>query len=182
MLVIHPIDETTDFLKLLYDPDEVTVINQSTCNTDVKSLLNHVPRQERIMLLGHGSENGLFSRGDSDFPDFDRLMISHQHSYYLRRHGGNIVGIWCNADAFARKEGLHGLFSGMIISDIDEAKEYGFDTSEEELEKENLKLAFHLGFHLCKGTPLHLIPEIMCHSDNIHNPLTRFNYNNFYYL
>ncbi len=34
----------------------------------------------------------------------------------------NIIGIWCHTDKFARKEGLRGLFSGMIISDIKERK------------------------------------------------------------
>ncbi len=183
MLVIHPTDRTTAMLSLLYQGmDGVTLLTQSSCNAEIKSRLNHVSKQERIMLLGHGSENGLFSRGDDCRKEFDRLIISHSHAYYLRKHGGNMVAVWCNADLFARKEGLHGLFSGMIISEMDEAELYNIPTSQEELDEENVKLATRLRSLLDTGTPLHEIPLLMRGLDDRHSTLTEFNYKNFYYL
>lgn len=32
-------------------------------------------------------------------------IVGHAHAYHLRKHGGNIVAVWCNADQSARAEG-----------------------------------------------------------------------------
>ena len=113
---------------------------------------------------------------------FDRIIIGHSHAYYLHRHPGHLVGIWCNADLFARKEGLHGLFSGMIITEMDEAQMYGIETSPGELYVENDRLADNLRGMLDLKIPLCDIPRQMLKADNVHSPLTEFNYHNFYYL
>lgn len=107
-------------------------------------LLHHVSTQERIMLLGHGSDKGLFFRADDSKDEFDKIIVSHSHAYHLRKHGGNIVAVWCNADQFARAEGLHGLFTGMIVSELNEALLYQVKTTQEELNRENVKLARRL--------------------------------------
>ena len=70
--------------------------------------------RERIMLLEHGPNNGLFSCTDDNVPEFDRIIVGHSHAYYLRHDGANIIGIWCHADKLVRKVGLYALFSGMI--------------------------------------------------------------------
>ncbi len=181
MLVIHPKDSTTAMLSALYDGLEVELLDQSYNNSDIKHRLHHSPSSERIMLLGHGSDNGLFSRSD-DHSNFDRMIVSHQHAYYLRKHNGNIVAVWCNANLFAQKEGLHGLFSGMIISELSEASEYGIATTQEELDRENVKLANRLRTLFDNGTPLIEVPAKMAELDDTHTPLTLFNYANFYYL
>ena len=74
------------------------------------------------MLLGHGSDKGLSFRKDDSKDEFDKVIVSHAHAYHLRKHGRNSVAVWCNADQFACAEGLHGLFTGMIISELSEAK------------------------------------------------------------
>ena len=107
-------------------------------------LLRHVSTQERIMLLGHGSGKGLFYRADDSKEGFDKIIVGHPHAYHLRKHGGNIVAVWCNADQFARAEGLHGLFTGMIVSELSEALLYRVETSQEERDCENVKLAMGL--------------------------------------
>lgn len=96
------------------------------------------------MLLGHGSDKGLFFRADDSKDEFDKIIVSHSHAYHLRKHGGNIVAVWCNADQFARAEGLHGLFTGMIVSELNEALLYQVKTTQEELNRENVKLARRL--------------------------------------
>ena len=125
MLVVHPKDITTSVLTSLYKGTDSKVVDQTASKREIEHLLHHCPPHERIMLLGHGSDNGLFSRTDDNVLEFDRIIVGHSHAYYLRHHGANMIGIWCHADKFARKEGLHGLFSGMIISDKKEAEEYG---------------------------------------------------------
>lgn len=182
MLVIHPKDKTTAMLRLLYDGIEARVLDQRCSNREVCDALNHTSRHERIMLLGHGSDCGLFSREDDDTEYFDRLIVNHSHAYYLRKHIGNIIGVWCNADAFARKEGLHGLFTGMIISELSEAQLYDVPTTEAELNRENVKFAKRLRSLLDEGCPLSSIPARMLALDDAQSPLTQFNYKNIFYL
>ena len=182
MLVIHPKDKTTAMLSVLYDGLEVRLLDQSFSNSEVKDALYHTSKQERIMMLGHGSDKGLFSRDHVEQDVFDRLIVYHPHAYYLRKHGANIVAIWCNADLFARREGLHGLFTGMIISELSEALIHGVETTQEELEQENIKLANRLRLLFNEGIPLHEIPQRMQELDDAHSPLSEFNYRNFHYL
>ena len=114
MLVIHPKDKTTEMLSALYDGLEAQVVDNYRSTKEMGHLLHHVSTQERIMLLGHGSDKGLFFRADDSKDEYDKVIVSHAHAYHLRKHGENIVAIWCNADQFALAEGLHGLFTGMI--------------------------------------------------------------------
>lgn len=182
MLVIHPKDRTTEMLSIIYEGIEADVLNQEYSNSDIRHFLNRVSRYDRIMLLGHGSDLGLFSRQNDSTEGFDRIIIGHPHAYYLRRHGGNIFGMWCNADLFARKEGLHGLFTGMIVTEMEEADLYGIHTTQEELERENIKLCSRIRILLDMDTPLEDFPKKIRETDDIFSPLTRFNYNNFFYL
>ena len=182
MLVIHPTDSTTTFLSALYKGTAVKVVDQSVSKREIEHLLHHSPRHERIMLLGHGSDNGLFSRTDDTIPEFDRIIVGHPHAYHLRKHDSNLIGIWCHADKFARKEGLHGLFSGMIISDKYEAEEYGIITLQHHIEEANEVMFARLRKLLDDGVPLHEIPERMKAVNDKPSWLTNFNYENFYYL
>lgn len=181
MLVIHPCDRTTAVLSVLYEGGDAKVVDQRANNVEIRHLLHHVSRQERIMLLGHGSDKGLFSRQE-DTVDFDRIVVGHSHAYYLRHHGANIVAVWCNANLFAKAEGLHGLFSGMIISEMSEAAEYGVQTTQEELDREIAKLSQRLRRLLDAQVPLNEIPARMLALDDVHTPLTAFNSKNFFYL
>ena len=182
MLVIHPKDKTTAMLSALYDGLEAQVVADCRSTKEIGHLLHHISTQERIMLLGHGSDKGLFFREDDSKDEFDKVVVGHSHAYHLRKHGGNIVAVWCNADLFARAEGLHGLFSGMIVSELNEALLYQVETTQEELDRENVKLALRLRALLDEGIPLSEIPERMLAMDDVHSPLTTFNYKNFYYL
>lgn len=182
MLVIHPKDKTTAMLTALYDGLEAQVVADHRTTKEMGHLLHHVSMQERIMLLGHGSDKGLFFRADDSKDEFDKIIVGHSHAYHLRKHGGNIVAIWCNADQFARAEGLHGLFSGMIVSELNEALLYQVKTTQEELNRENVKLARRLRALIDERIPLSEIPKRMLAMDDVHSPLTTFNYNNFYYI
>lgn len=182
MLVIHPKDKTTAMLSALYEGLGARLVDDCRSTKEVGRLLHHVSTQERIMLLGHGSDKGLFFREDDCRDEFDRIIVGHSHAYHLRRHGGNIVAVWCNADLFARDEGLHGLFSGMIISEQSEAQFYQVETTQEELDRENLKLARRIRALLDEDVPLNEIPERMLAMDDVRSPLTTFNYKHLFYL
>ena len=110
MLVIHPTDKTTEMLSILYEGLGARLIEADCSNKKMGHLLHHTSPSERIMLLGHGSDKGLFFRKSDEEEDFDGIIVGHPQAYYLRKHCGDIIGIWCHAMEFAKKEGLHGLF------------------------------------------------------------------------
>ena len=68
-------------------------------STDPASNLQDVFNQT---LNGHGSDKGLFSRDNDEEDVFNRLIVYHPHTRYLRKHGGNMIGIWCNVDIFCK--------------------------------------------------------------------------------
>ena len=182
MLVIHPKDKTTAMLSALYDGLKAQVVDDNRSTKEMGHLLRHVSTQERIIFLGHGSDKGLFFRADDSKEGFDKVIVGHPHTYHLRKHGGKIVAVWCNADQFARAEGLHGLFTGMIVSELSEALLYQVETTQEELDRENVKLARRLRTLLDTRIPLSEIPKRILVMDDVHSPLTTFNYKNFYYF
>ena len=107
-LVIHPKDTTTDFLSLIYEDKDWTVI---TDNISKSALKRQIKAHDRIVMLGHGMETGLIG--------FNRLVIDSNLVYLLREK--HCVCIWCNADKFVLKYGLKGFYTGMIISEVQEA-------------------------------------------------------------
>ena len=182
MLVIHPTDRTTEMLSILYKGLGARLIETDCSSKEMGYQLRHTSPSERIMLLGHGSNNGLYYRKNDKEEDFNGIIVGHPQAYYLRKHCGGIIGIWCHAVEFAKKEGLHGLFSGMIISEMSEAEENGVVTNKESMEQTNRIMFTQLRRLLDNGTPLHEIPERLKALDTTQSDLSRFNYERFYYL
>lgn len=180
MIVIHPNDKTTRFLKTVYAFESyVDLYTEKDSNSEIRRALNHRAYPgEYIMMLGHGCEYGLFAPESENKP-FGRLIINGSHVEFLRK---NIcIGIWCNANLFAEKYSLHGVFSGMIISEMEEACMYGIKTTPEELESENDRLAGLLKDAVQNCKTLKDIPEYIKSHAPMETPLQRFNYNNIYY-
>lgn len=126
-------------------------------------------------MLGHGSGDGLFRREGEGYG----LYIGKSMAYTLKRHP--VIGIWCHAQTFAESVGLHGLFTGMIVSEMPEAVEYGIKTTEEELSMENAHLAESFRQVLAEGRPFFQMRNRLV--DLLGEPrteLTRFNYNSIY--
>ena len=178
MLVIHPSDRTTDFLRTLYEGrDGARLLTCKASRKELGSILFHLRPGERVMLLGHGTDAGLFRlEEDGEY----RLYVGHTMAYALRKHP--VIGIWCHADLFARKELLRGLFSGMIVSEMPEAQKYGIACTQEELDRENVNLAERLRALFDHDVPFQEIPSRLAEMDTARTQLTRFNYNNFYCL
>lgn len=177
MLIIHPTDPTTDFLRVLYeDMEDVRVIHgQHESRNELLSLLFHRPG-EPILLLGHGSDAGLFRLENGE----NRCYVGRSMAYCLRRHP--VIGIWCHAHLFAERFRLHGLFSGMIISEMEEAHAYGFQTTEAELAQENLRFASTLSGFLRAGLPFREIPDRMKAAAGDGPAVRLFNYQSLFAL
>lgn len=127
-LVIHPFDPTTHFLRRIYAGKDWTVIDMNTSKAILKL---EIKAHDRIIMLGHGSGLGLFG--------FGRFVIDSNYVYMLRKK--KVICIWCNADVFVTKYGLNGFYTGMIISDYEEAMMYCVRANEDEIEQSNSQFA-----------------------------------------
>lgn len=177
MTIIHADDPTTRFLSVMYESrqDAFCRVTEQSTNSDV---IRSLKESNTIMMLGHGNKYGLFSTPDRN-GNYSRFLITDRHVEFLR--GKTCIGIWCYADQFARRYGLHGLFSGMIVSELQEAIDLNLATTHEEVTRDRDKFARRL--HDCiEWYPLDETPKRIKDLDDVHSELTLFNYNNLYYL
>ena len=160
-LVIHPKDSTTDFLTGIYSDKNWTVINT---NTSKKILKEQIKTHDKIVMIGHGTKFGLLG--------FNRLVIDSTWVYLLREK--ECVCIWCNADLFVLKYGLNGFYTGMIISEYEEALDYSIQTNSDDILQSNLLFADSLkkSFN---------VDEIKEHYKSDINAVIMFNMQNLYY-
>jgi hypothetical protein len=126
-LIVHPEDNTTSFLDLVYAPIEnKTVIKGGISKTE---LMLQIMEHDRIMMMGHGSPAGLFAIGN--FKNCGGYIIDQQMVPLLKEKN-NSVFIWCNADKFVETFGLQGFYSGMFISEVGEATYCGLPGTEQD--------------------------------------------------
>jgi len=166
-LVIHPEDHSTRFLKLVYKDKDWTVIDYDISK---KKLKEQIKSHDRIIMLGHGTGYGLIGhRG---------FVIDSTYVYLLREK--ILFAVWCNCDVFFEKYKLKGFYTGMIISEIDEAYYCGVTTETDELEKSNWLFAEALQASVDKDPS-----EMLETAQNVYvgdSHLHEFNYNNMYYV
>lgn len=176
MIVIHATDPTTQVLSLLYQQREDVrmLITERSTSSDVQRAIR---ADEVIMMLGHGNEYGLFSKPDRN-GDYRRFLITDRHVQFLRDK--TCIGIWCYANKFAEKYNLHGLFSGMIISELQEAIDLGVPATKDGIDKEMEKFTIRLKDCMEKFG-LEQTPLRMKELDDVQSELTKFNYGNLYY-
>jgi hypothetical protein len=176
MTVIHANDSTTSFLSLLYKQREDVLAHMTEKDTNA-AVRRAIRGDDTIMMLGHGNEYGLFSKPEKN-GEYRRFLITDRHGQFLRDK--LCIGIWCYANKFAEKSRLHGLFSGMIISELQEAIDLGVPATKEEIDREMKK--FTLRLKDCIETyGLKQTPPRMKELDHVQSALTKFNYSNLYY-
>ena len=107
-LIIHPADFSTDFLKKSYEGCNYRVIDY---NVSVKQMKHLIKTHDRIIMMGHGYEHGLYGYG--------RVIINHNLVYLLR--GKICIYVWCYANMFCRQYDLKGIYTDMVISEMEEA-------------------------------------------------------------
>ena len=131
-LIIHPKDDSTSFLDIVYSPiQEKTIITGGVSKTElIQLILEH----DRIMMMGHGSPAGLFAVGQ--FNNAGAYIIDQSMIPYLKQKPNNVY-IWCNADKFVDIFGLKGFYSGMFISEVGEANYCGLPGMSQEVVDES---------------------------------------------
>jgi len=130
-LIIHPADESTTFLDIVYkDIPNKTVIQGGLSKLEVMKLIES---HDRVMMMGHGSPHGLFHVGQFFHcgPNYGGYIID-QTTVTLLEQKDNSVFIWCNADKFVEHHGLQGFYSGMFISEVGEALYCGLPGTEQD--------------------------------------------------
>jgi hypothetical protein len=176
MTVIHANDPTTKVLSQLYEQREDITARITEMSTN--GVVQRAIRVDNvIMMLGHGNEYGLFSKPEKN-GYYKRFMITDKHVQFLRSK--TCIGIWCHANLFAERYGLHGLFSGMIISELQEAIDYNIEVTKDMIDKEMEKFTIRLN-DCIKTYGLEQTPLRMKESDDVQSALTKFNYGNLYY-
>jgi len=79
--------------------------------------LKLIQEHDRVIMLGHGTPNGLLNLGQ--FPD-SSYVIDKQMVSLLSEKVGNVF-IWCHADEYVERNKLNGFYSGMFISEVSES-------------------------------------------------------------
>ena len=91
---------------------------------------------DTLLFCGHGTPHGLLV--PKNFGEY----VLHQYNVKDIK-AKTVLGVTCYAKEFAENVGLHGLFSSMFISNIDEATTIGIDnTSSSEIEQSNTSFYF----------------------------------------
>lgn len=113
-LVIHPDDRSTDFLKIIYENhlDDWTIIND--CFITKEELIKQIKDHDRIIMMGHGTPSGLLN------PKKWNLLINDDFAELLKTK--ETISIWCHSDQYFRKHKIKGFHTGMIISEVSEAR------------------------------------------------------------
>ena len=179
-LVIHPNDSSTRFLDVLYKgrPGTYVLMTEQDSNSKIDEALRS-DEYDRIMMLGHGSEDGLFAPSGKDM--IGRCIISAKNVQALRLHK-NLIGVWCNANIFADKYHLEGLFSGMVISELIEAVTWSVPTSEDELMNHRQQWAVDLSDAIERfpDNLLDVRQAMLSHLSETSSYLEKFNYESVY--
>ncbi len=154
-LIIHPKDKSTQFLDIVYKniPD-TTIVTGGVTKQEIKKLIE---THDRVMMMGHGSPNGLFSVGKFGMCSYiiDESMLD------VLSKKDNSVFIWCNADMFVDKYKLKGFYSGMFISEVGESYYCIGKGSQEQVTESNMGFVNILGE--CINEPQEIMYEIVRH-------------------
>jgi hypothetical protein len=145
VLVIHPDDRSTDFLKPIYTGiTNATVVTGGYSKAEVKELIE---QHDRVIMLGHGSPLGLFAIGK--FKDTTGHIINFEMVEALSKKTNNMY-IWCHANQFVEYHQLNGFYSGMFISEYGEADIYNVACKQGDVEQSNDLFASIVGKNVLK--------------------------------
>lgn len=180
-LVIHPKDASTDFLARIYKDKDWTSIR--SWPQDSASLKRFINCYDRIIMMGHGTPSGLLNVGSfyGEEPTSKLYVIDNYFADLLQTK--ETVSIWCHSDQFARQYKLPGFHTGMIISEVSEARwELGSAplNAEETLDNMNL-FADVVGKHIDNPDLLEM-QRLIREEYNRDDPVSVFNRNNIIML
>lgn len=168
-------DDSIKFLNKLVESSNSSIYNRKWSSSNI---IKGIKSADIVYLLGHGTDYGLLSRPNIE-KDFDRFLIEGKHVQFLIDK--ICVGIFCFANKFAEKYKLHGLFSGMIISEVEEANDYiQYFPEDDEVNYCNNQFISFLKYCL-DNYSLKDIPEKMKELCPDNNPINQYNFKSLYF-
>lgn len=176
-LIVHPNDESTWFLDIVYkNIEDVTVVTGDVNKVELRRLMED---HDRIMMMGHGSPGGLFSVGEFDT---DNGYIIDSSFVDILKEKENSVFIWCNADKFVEKHGLKGFYTGMFISEVGEAYYCGLpETKQPEVDESNFSFVEIMGECInYDSSTIHFITKERYGKLIEHNSVAEYNHKRLY--
>lgn len=166
-IIMNTTEDTKDFECLTHGFEEGNNILINPSKSAVRRLLRSSTND--LVLFGHGDENGLYN------VRMDGYVIGSKDVDLLRKR--NVIGLWCYAGNFADKYGLHGFFTSMFISNVNEAINLNFNVTKEDITSENIKFAVSINALLRRQVPYSAwvmnLQEIASFSDL---PFVHYNY------
>ena len=171
-LIIHPEDQSTTFLKQIYEPlKNKTVIEGDITKSELRK---QIGVHDQVLMLGHGSPMGLLSVGR--FPDTGPYIIDDSMVNSLKRKT-NTIYIWCNADQFVQRYRLYGLYSGMHISDFEEGLLYDiWDADDVWIKESNYQFSSIFSKHINEPVDVLYANLLKGYGRLTHsNPIAKFN-------
>jgi hypothetical protein len=112
-LIIHAEDSSTDFLCPIYQTiKNKTVLRKGLTKNEIAE---QIKIHDRVLMLGHGSPEGLFSVGQ--FETDNSLIIDGSLINLLAEKEENVY-IWCHANKFVERHNLKGFYTGMFVSEF----------------------------------------------------------------
>ena len=146
----------------------VSLFDSWTQRNDILKAIAAAPKDEPVLLLGHGCPSGLL--------DMRYGLVINDADADLLKDRSNLVGIWCYASNYAFTHGLKGFFSGMFISELPEAIINGVDASAKEIDDDAWNFCIRFGLLLRGGVPLEDIAGVLMDPCYRVSDLTEFNY------
>lgn len=171
MIVIHIDNGTPDaaILSSIYKGLDNITLCYNRSKSNIKRILR-ITGDEPVMLLGHGTPQGLLNISQNGF------AVGSEHIEWLRNR--QVIGIFCYASDFADRYGLHGFFTSMFISNMEEALmlQKHKDATDELISFQQKLFCDRVHTLLADRTPLKQWPEILQSQADSDIPFVRFNY------
>ena len=171
MIVIHIDNDSPDakILSRIYEGLDGITLSYNRSKSNIKRLLR-ITGKEQVMLLGHGSPQGLFNVSQNGY------AVGSECVEWLR--GRPVIGIFCYASEFADRYGLSGFFTSMFISNMQEAiieqRDQGAD--EEIISTQQALFCDRIRELLIDNTSMSEWPGILQSKADLSLPFVRFNY------
>jgi hypothetical protein len=143
-LVIHPQDQTTDFLKPIYS----NIHNKKviTGGISYEALKSEIELANEVIICGHGYHGGLFAINQFEGLGKMNYIVDNQMASLLKLKK-KVVTIWCYAKHYIESNDINNSFhSGMFISEVNESIFCGLEgVTQEMIDESNNCFSVELG-------------------------------------
>ncbi len=175
-LIIHPDDRSTDFLKPIYSNRLCNIVNFDKSQDDLKQ---EIAKYDTIMMMGHGTPYGLINVYNTR-RDSRRVNYIIDYSYIdVLKQKKSCVYIWCNANQFVEYYNLSGLYTGMMISEVEEASCYNIKVDQKTIDESNELFSKVIGSVLESGEIN--VDQIKEQYNSEYNPVIKYNRERIYF-